>query len=94
MVTGLLFAAMSPSSVIPLSTNPSLGVLAERMCSASFDPVTLMFTGLVMLMFTPVLRVITAIIGFAVERDWRFVVVSSVVLLMLVGEMVYSMVVR
>jgi uncharacterized membrane protein len=49
-----------------------------------------MFAGLVMLMFTPVLRVITAVLGFAVEQDWRFVIVSSMVLLMLIGEIAYS----
>ena len=94
MIIGLLRAALSPTSIVPLSTNPSFGVLAEQICSASFDPVTLMFTGLVLLMFTPVLRVITAAFGFAVERDWRFVIVSSIVLLMLVGEIIYSMFVR
>jgi uncharacterized membrane protein len=90
MISGLLLAALSPSSIVPLSTNPSLGVLAARMCSTTFEPITLMFTGLVMLMFTPVLRVITAVFGFAVERDWHFVVVSSIVLLMLAGEIIYS----
>ena len=90
MIVGLLFATMSPSAVVPLSTNPSLGNLAGRMFSTTIDPVTLMFAGLVMLMFTPVLRVMTAIFGFAVERDWRFVVVSSIVMLMLAGEIMYS----
>jgi uncharacterized membrane protein len=90
MILGLLVATISPSSIMSLPTNPSLGNLAERIFSASFDPVTLMFVGLVMLMFTPVLRVITAVFGFAVERDWRFVFVSSVVLLILTGEIMYS----
>ena len=90
MIFGLLLATMYPSSIEPLSINPSLGNLAERMFSFTFDPVTLMFTGLVVLMFTPILRVITAIFGFAVERDWRFVAVSSIVLLMLAGEIIYS----
>jgi uncharacterized membrane protein len=74
--------------------NPLLGNLVERMFSFTFDPVTLMFTGLVVLMFTPILRVITAVFGFAAERDWRFVIVSSVVLFMLVGEIVYSVFMR
>ena len=90
MIIGLLLATISPSAVVPLSTNPSLGNLAERMFSTTVDPVTLMFAGLVMLMLTPVLRVMTAIFGFAVERDWRFVVVSSIVMLMLAGEIMYS----
>ena len=90
MICGLTMAAISPSSVITLSSNPSLGNLLERICSATFDPVTLMFAGLVLLMFTPVLRVIAAGIGYAMEHDWRFVIVSSIVLLMLTGEIMYS----
>jgi uncharacterized membrane protein len=90
MVLGLLIATIAPLSIVPLSKNPSLGNLTERIFSTTFDPVTLMFAGLVMLMFTPVLRVITAVFGFAMERDWRFVIVSSIVLLMLAGEILYS----
>jgi uncharacterized membrane protein len=94
MILGLFIAAIFPSSIVALSTNPTLGILVERMFSAKFDPVTLMFAGLVMLMFTPILRVITAVFGFAVERDWRFVMVSSIVLCMLAGEIVYSVFLR
>jgi uncharacterized membrane protein len=65
-------------------------MVAEQLFSSRFDPVMLMFAGLVMLMFTPILRVITAIYGFAMERDWRFVVVSSVVFILLAGEIMYS----
>jgi uncharacterized membrane protein len=65
-----------------------------RMLSGSFDPVTLMFAGLVFLMFTPILRVITAVVGFGVERDWRFVFVSTVVLFLLAGEIVYSIFIK
>jgi uncharacterized membrane protein len=90
MILGLLIATISPSSVVPLSTNPSLVNLAERMFSVTFDPITLMFAGLVILMLTPVLRVITAVFGFTIERDWRFVVVSSLVFLMLLVEILYS----
>ena len=90
MILGLLLAAFFPSLLGPLLTSPSLGSLAGRMVSMSFDPATLMYAGLVMLMVTPVLRVITAVFGFAFERDWRFVIVSSMVLCMLVGEIIYS----
>ena len=90
MVLGLLIGAISPLSIVVLPTNPSLGNLVERMFSGTFDPATLMFVGLVMLMFTPILRVITAVFGFAVERDWRFVIVSSIVLLLLICEIAYS----
>jgi uncharacterized membrane protein len=94
MIAGLLIAAIYPSTIVAFSSNPTLGNLAMRMLSGSFDPVTLMFAGLVFLMFTPILRVITAVVGFGVERDWRFVFVSCVVLLLLAGEIVYSIFIR
>jgi uncharacterized membrane protein len=90
MIFGLFIAFIFPSSIVPLLTNPSLGNLAGRLFSSPLDPVSLMFTGLVILMFTPILRVVTAVFGFAMERDWRFVAVSSAILLMLAGEILYS----
>jgi len=94
MITGVLIGKIIPSTMIEYSSNPTLGGLAMRMLSGSFDPVTMMFAGLVFLMFTPVFRVITALIGFGVERDWRFVAVSAVVLILLTGEIVYSMFIK
>jgi len=94
MITGVLIGKIFPSTMIEYSSNPTLGGLAMRMLSGSFDPVTMMFAGLVFLMFTPVFRVITAVIGFGAERDWRFVVVSAVVLILLAGEIVYSMFIK
>jgi uncharacterized membrane protein len=90
MIVGLFITLISPSSIVPILKNPTLGTLAERMMSLVYDPITLMFAGLVILMFTPVLRVIVAVYGFAMERDWRFVIVSSIVLLLLAGEIIYS----
>ena len=94
MILGLLFAAIVPSSLAPPSSNPTLGSLAERILSGTFDPTTWMFTGLVILMFTPVLRVVTAVFGFAVERDWRFVIVSGIVLSLLASEILYSILLK
>jgi uncharacterized membrane protein len=94
MIAGLLIAAIYPSTIVAFTTNPTLSNLVMRMLSGSFDPVTLMFAGLVFLMFTPILRVITAVVGFGVERDWRFVFFSSVVLILLAGEIVYSIFIK
>ena len=94
MIFGLFLAAVSPSSIVMPSTNPTLGALAEHLVSTSFDPVVLMYTGLVILMLTPVIRVLTAVFGFTLERDWRFVFVSSLVLVLLVGEIFYSIFVK
>jgi uncharacterized membrane protein len=91
MIAGLLVGAIYPSTIVAFSSNPTLGDLLLRLLVGSFDPVTLMFAGLV---FTPILRVITAIVGFGVERDWRFVFVSAVVLLLLTGEIVYSIFIK
>ena len=49
-----------------------------------------MYAGLVCLMLTPIVRVFTALIGFAAGKDWRFVAVSLVVFLMLLGEVIIS----
>jgi uncharacterized membrane protein len=94
MIFGLILATLYPSSIVTLSTNPSLGALAEALVSNSFDPVVLMFTGIVILMLTPVLRVLTAVIGFTLERDRRFIFVSSVVLILLVGEILFSIYIK
>ena len=94
MIAGLLIAAIYPSTIVAFSSNPTLGNVVMRMLSGSFDPITLMFAGLVFLMLTPILRVITAVVGFGVEHDWRFVFVSSIVLLLLAGEIVYSIFIK
>ena len=94
MIAGLLIAAIYPSTIVAFSSNPTLGNLAMQLLSGSFDPVTLMLAGLVFLMFTPILRVITAVFGFAVERDWRFVIVACIVLLLLTGEIMYSIILK
>jgi uncharacterized membrane protein len=94
MISGLFIAAIHPSSIVPFSGNPTFHELLIRLFSDSFEPVTLMFAGLVMLMLTPLLRVVTALIGFARERDWRFVLVACGVLLLLMGEIAYSLYIK
>jgi len=51
--------------------------------SARLEPLALINLGILVLMATPVLRVIIAIVGFALERRWRFVGVSGLVFAML-----------
>jgi len=94
MIAGLLIAAIYPSTIVAFSSNPTLNNLMMRMLSGSLDPVTFMFAGLIFLMFTPILRVIAAVVGFGVERDWQFVFVSFIVLVLLAGEIVYSMFIK
>lgn len=94
MIAGLIIASLFPSNVNVITENPSLGKLFYEMFSDSLNPVVLMFAGLVLLMFTPILRVVTAIVGFAVERDWKFVFVSLIVFILLIGEIIYSIMIK
>jgi uncharacterized membrane protein len=56
----------------------------------TLKPVYLIQLGLLVLIATPVVRVITCVAGFALERDWMYAVVSLVVLLLLLASIVGS----
>lgn len=51
---------------------------------ASLDPLALMMLATVLLILTPVARVVTSIYAFAVDRDIKYVVITSVVLLIMI----------
>lgn len=50
----------------------------------SLNPMALMLAATVLLILTPVARVVTSIYAFAVDRDWKYVVITSLVLLIIV----------
>jgi uncharacterized membrane protein len=97
MTAGLLIAAVHPSPVPLPERNPSLGELIRQLFSGQLtsmtgaDAPTLMFTGLVLLMFTPFLRVVTTFFVFWKERDGRFMAIAIVVFLLLAAQVVYSL---
>ena len=43
--------------------------------------------GLIVLLATPVARVVISVLGYALERDWLFAALTAIVLLELVGSM-------
>lgn len=47
------------------------------------DALAIIMLGLLVLLATPVVRVAVSIIAFGLERDWRYVAITSVVLLIL-----------
>ena len=47
--------------------------------------------GLVVLMATPAARVVVSIAEFARQRDWTFVVYTSIVLVLLLGSLVAAL---
>jgi uncharacterized membrane protein len=46
----------------------------------------LVMLGLLLLIATPVLRVMVSVIGFTLERDRRFILITLVVLTVLIGS--------
>ena len=91
MISGLVAAWFSEGALHIPAENPAATDVLRNLLSGSLDPATLMFGGLVLLMLTPLLRVLTAAAGFVVEKDHKFTVVSLVIFCMLVGELVYSL---
>lgn len=91
MIAGLLITWLSAGSLPMPDENPHPAEVLRNLLSGSLDPITLIFAGLLLLMLTPFLRVLTAAIGFAAEKDTRFVFVALVVFSMLLGELVLSL---
>lgn len=55
--------------------------------ASRLDGPALTTLGLLALMVTPVLRVVVLLIGWALDRDWRFAAVAMVVLALLILSM-------
>jgi uncharacterized membrane protein len=58
--------------------------------AAHFDSAGLIQLGLLLLIATPVARVVFAVIGFALERDRLYVVVSAIVLAILIVSLLHA----
>ena len=97
MVAGLFFASLQPSAAAIPDRNPTLGELLRQLISGQVGissgsfPVTLMFFGLIVLMLTPFLRVLTTLAIFRAEHDWKFVGIAALVFLLLTGQVIYSL---
>ncbi len=65
-----------------------LGVIWQGL--RTFDPFTLMMVATALLILTPVLRVVISIFAFLVDRDWKYVVVTSIVFVVIVLSVVLS----
>ena len=58
--------------------------------SVSLNPLGLIQLGLLLLIATPVARVVFSVVGFAIERDWLYVVITLLVLLTLLYSLASS----
>ncbi|HLK18871.1 MAG TPA: DUF1634 domain-containing protein [Bryobacteraceae bacterium] len=54
------------------------------------EPAYLILLGLLVLIATPIVRVITCLAGFALERDWLYATISLIVLTCLLGSIIAS----
>ena len=89
LVVGLILAIAGNEQLV-IKHNPTLGEIVRALISGTPSGEALIFAGLVALMLTPFFRVATALVGFWMEKDRRFVLTSAIVLLLLLGELIYS----
>jgi uncharacterized membrane protein len=68
-----------------LRTLPGIVKLA-----AAFNSLGVIQLGLVLLIATPIARVAMAVVGFRLERDWMYVLVSSIVLGVLLFSLMHA----
>jgi uncharacterized membrane protein len=56
----------------------------------TLDPIYIIQLGLLILIATPVVRVITCASGFSLERDWTYAAISLIVLALLIASLIGS----
>jgi uncharacterized membrane protein len=92
IITNVLFAvgvvrALSHPEYMPLTTDwvkehYHVGIVLHGLAHA--DPIALMMVATVLLILTPVARVLVSIYAFWVDGDYKYVVVTSIVFLIMV----------
>jgi uncharacterized membrane protein YfcA/uncharacterized membrane protein len=84
IVIGLLLMSLQPDKFAPQQLQMFPHTFAQVATELlTLHPQAVIALGLLLLIATPVLRVAISMIAFAVERDWRFVVITLLVLLIL-----------
>jgi uncharacterized membrane protein len=91
-IAGVLKALIHPT-YIPLTSawvreHSHWGVVWQGLPHA--DPTALMMLGTLLLILTPVARVLVSIYAFFVDRDYKFVVVTSIVFLVMLLTFILS----
>lgn len=86
-----LFLVENRGSMVDFSTfdiGSSFDIKSFWSALLSFQSAAIIHLGIICLIITPVLRVVFAIIGFALENDHLYVVISSIVLLIIVASII------
>jgi uncharacterized membrane protein len=69
----------------PAMLSSVAGVIAGVM---ALEPAAIVQLGIVLLIATPVARVLLTLIAFAVQRDWMYVLISAIVLALLAYSLI------
>jgi uncharacterized membrane protein len=78
--------------VIASSTCLTIGLLLSVVTEGSAIAAQLLNAGIVVLLATPVARVVVSTIEYVVEEDWRFATLTCIVLLELIASAVAALV--
>lgn len=90
IIFGLILMAFQPNKFAPqtlLNFPQNFGEVGRGLLV--LNPQSVIALGLLLLIATPILRVAVSIMAFAVERDWRFVVLTVLVLAILLFSVFY-----
>lgn len=79
--------------VLTVGTRLSTATLALGLAATFLAPGhrlthVLLTAGLLVLLLTPVARVVVSVVGYLRERDWPFVIYTGIVLILLIGSFV------
>jgi uncharacterized membrane protein len=81
--------AMLRGGVSSSSGGPSSrGLLRDAL---ELDPMGIAELGILLLLLTPVIRVATALVAFRIERDYKYVLISSGVLVVILASMAFAL---
>ena len=96
MLAGFIASLFHPEMLSTTVDHPSLAQLIALLRPGNdffthlLNPFLLFYFGILLLMLTPILRIVMAIVSFSLERDARFVVVSVMVFLIILLSIFFS----
>jgi uncharacterized membrane protein len=67
-----------------------VGLVLRVALPASGVPDTILRAGLIILIATPVARVVASVIDYTLQRDWLFAALTLAVLVVLLGSLLYG----
>ena len=96
MIIGFMMYALNPRSHTGIiASNPFViwkFLLSGPIAGIAVSPILYLSAGIVVLLCTPVARICVAMAGFAAEKDWRFFLVSVIVLCIIAVSIVIAVV--